>query len=243
MKAPFSFSDVHRVRSLKVALALFVAVLQLGLFALLGLATSPAPVLDVQTPVDVTLVRHEAVIKPVPEVVPRSRSGGGSPTAPSVIRQPSIPPDREVELVAPPVPASIQPVIVGLASETDLVQAQGRGSDGESMGEGRGDGSGPGRGGSPPMILRGATRSEIMSVVPQSARRARQAGRTSISCVIRLDETLDDCRIVSESPSGFGFGEAGLQASRFFRYRPPSTASGRPVEGQRVTISVLFGRQ
>jgi len=93
------------------------------------------------------------------------------------------------------------------------------------------------------MILRGATTAEVLSVVPPEARRARQAGRASINCVIRLDQRLDDCRVVSETPAGFRFGEAGLRAAGFFRYRPPGTASGRPVEGQRVTISVQFGRQ
>ena len=47
--------------------------------------------------------------------------------------------------------------------------------------------------------------------------------------------------MVSETPPGRGFGEAGLVVSRYFRFRPPSQG-GRPVEGQRVIVGVDFGR-
>lgn len=243
MKAPLPLSKVQRVRSLKVGLGLTVAAIQFGLLMALGLVPSVAQIELAQTPVDVVLVRPEPVVPPVRAVQSVSSSGGGAPAAPSRVRQPPINTEREVELVAPVVPAPVQPLTLGLATEADPAPAKGMGDMGEGRGEGAGDGEGPGRGGSPPIILRGASRTEVLSVVPPAARRARQAGRASINCIIRLDETLGDCRVVSETPSGFGFGEAGLQATRFFRYRPPTTASGRPVEGQRVTISVMFGRQ
>ncbi len=66
-------------------------------------------------------------------------------------------------------------------------------------------------------------------------------GRAELSCVIRLDNRLDDCRIVDETPPGLGFGAAGLQVSGFFRFQPP-TENGRPVQGQRVTVGIDFGR-
>lgn len=85
----------------------------------------------------------------------------------------------------------------------------GQGGEGEGTGDGIGDGDGPGRGGTPPLILKGASTAEILSIVPPEARRARQAGRASINCVIRTDERLDDCRVVSETPVGFRFGDPG----------------------------------
>ncbi len=243
MNIPLPFSDIQRHPGLKVAIGLGVAVLHLGLFVALGLVQSPPSTPQVQTPVLVTLVRSEPVVVPEPTVISTPTEGGGAPAAASSIRLAPLPPEPVVELTAPSRPATLQPVVMGLASEAAPNPEQGSGLDGQARGEGSGDGNGPGRGAIPPMLLRGATPAEILSVVPQAARRARQSGRASVNCAIRFDERVDDCRIVSESPSGFGFGEAGLQAVRFFRYRPPATADGRPIEGQRVTITVQFGRQ
>ena len=93
------------------------------------------------------------------------------------------------------------------------------------------------------MILRPATSAEIQSVAPPAVRGVRRPpGRVVVNCVIRIDQRLDDCRIVSEDPRGFGFGEQALRATAFFRYRPPMTASGRPIEGQRVTTFVNMNR-
>jgi protein TonB len=141
------------------------------------------------------------------------------------------------------VPAPEQPLVIGVAAIASPTPGQGQGGVGDGTGTGIGDGDGPGRGGTPPLIIRGASPREILSVVPQEARQARQAGRAAVNCVILADQRLDDCRIVSETPQGYRFGEAGLRAATFFRYRPPMTASGRPLDGQRVTINVQFGRQ
>ena len=116
------------------------------------------------------------------------------------------------------------------------------GQGGAGVGTGTGDGNGPGSGGIGPMILRPATSAEIESVAPPPVRGLRRpAGRVVVNCVIRTDQRLDDCRIVEESPRGFGFGEQALRATAFFRFRPPMTAAGRPIEGQRVTTFVSMG--
>lgn len=243
MNIPLPLSDIQRRPSLKVAIGLGVAVCHLGLFLALGLVQSPPSTPPVQTSVLVTLVRIQPVLVSEPTAISKPVAGGGAPAAASSIRLAPLPPEPVVELTAPSQPATLQPAVMGLASEAAPNPEQGSGLDGQARGEGSGDGDGPGRGAIPPMLLRGATAAELLSVVPQAARRARQAGRASVNCAIRLDERLEDCRIVSESPLDFGFGEAGLQAVRFFRYRPPATAGGRPVEGQRVTITVQFGRQ
>lgn len=45
----------------------------------------------------------------------------------------------------------------------------------------------------------------------------------------------------SRDAPGLGFGAAGLQVSGYFRFQPP-TEDGRPVDGQRVTVGIDFGR-
>lgn len=240
------FLKIDRARGTTIGVWTATAVFHLGLFALLGLVRPLPATTDVLPPVLVSLVRPEPVPRPPsppPPADPAPTKGGGAPAAPSRVHLPVKTPARAPEVVAPPTPAPEQPLVIGTAPLATPTPAPGQGGEGEGTGTGAGDGDGPGRGGTPPLILRGATPAEVLSVVPLEARRARQAGRASINCVIGLDQRLDDCRIVSETPVGFRFGEAGLRAASFFRYRPPMTASGRPVEGQRVTITVQFGRR
>lgn len=222
-----------------------VVALHAGLFAAIGLSQVPREVIVVQAPITVELFTPPLPPPPPPEptlepVTPEP--GGGAPAAPSVVRPAARPVERP-EVVAPPVRAPEQPLVIGVSPTASPTPGQGQGGIGDGTGSGVGDGDGPGRGGTPPLIVRGASQSEILSVVPPEARQARQAGRAAVNCVILADQRLDDCRIVSETPQGYRFGEAGLRAATFFRYRPPMTASGRPLEGQRVTINVLFGRQ
>jgi protein TonB len=153
------------------------------------------------------------------------------------------PADKPRELPAPPVQAPEPALVVGVAAVAGPTPGMGQGGTGTGSGTGDGDGDGPGSGGTGPMILRPATSAEIQSVAPPRVRGVRRPpGRVVVNCVIRIDQRLDDCRIIEESPRGFGFGEQALRATAFFRYRPPMTASGRPVEGQRVTTFVNLGR-
>lgn len=241
-----SFPKIDRARGVRIGVWTFMVAVHAALFAMLGLV-NPAPVqIPAMPPVFVTLEPPPPVPlppPPPPPAEPAPVAGGGAPAAPSRVHLPIKPPERPPEIIAPPTPAPTAPLVIGAAPIATPAPGMGQGGEGEGTGDGVGDGDGPGRGGTPPLILKGASTAEILSIVPPEARRARQAGRASINCVIRVDERLDDCRVVSETPVGFRFGEAGLRAAGFFRYRPPMTASGRPIEGQRVTISVQFGRQ
>ena len=53
---------------------------------------------------------------------------------------------------------------------------------------------------------------------------------------------LDQCRVLSETPAGQGFGQAGLEAAvAEYRFRP-AMVDGRPDYELRAVITVRFGR-
>ncbi len=237
-------SSARRRKLTGLASAVLVTGLHVAMFALIGLSqVTPRLIEAPQTPIAIELFRPPRP-PPPPEVPqpPTAQPGGGAPAAPSIVR-PSPRPVERPEVVAPPVPAPKQPLVIGVAPIASPTLGQGQGGVGEGNGTGEGDSDGAGSGGTPPIIIRRATQGEILSVVPPAARAARRAGRSSVNCVIRTDQRLEDCRVVDETPPGFAFGDAALRAATFFRYRPPLTPAGRPIEGQRVTIFIQFGRQ
>ncbi len=181
---------------------------------------------------------------PPPETPAEVQPGGGAPAAPSRVHVTPKPPEVPRELpVAPPTPAPEQPLVIGASPTVTLNTGLGQGGEGTGTGAGVGEGDGPGSG-SGPMILRGASDRDILQFVPPEARRRRVTGRSAVSCVIRADTRLEACRVVNEQPSDFGFGDAAVRiAETHFRFRPPTTASGRAVDGFRVTVTVNFGRQ
>ena len=231
---------LNKDRLRKLGFVVAVSAAHLGVFSLMARADAPAALPDPAPPISVFLFRPPA---PPPPAAPARTQGGGAPAAPSRIHVTPRPADRPRELPAPPVQAPEPALVVGLAPVAGPTPGMGQGGTGAGTGTGDGDGDGRGSGGTGPMILRAATSAEIQSVAPPQVRGVRRPpGRVVVNCVIRTDERLGDCRIVEESPPGFGFGEQALRATAFFRYRPPMTASGRPVEGQRVTTFVNLGR-
>ena len=54
-------------------------------------------------------------------------------------------------------------------------------------------------------------------------------GRVTLECVIRPDGGLRDCRIISESPPGAGFGHAALDAARRTRLSAQGAGGGGRV--------------
>jgi len=230
---------LNRDRLRKLGVALGVSAAHLLVFSVMGRADEPGLPPAPESPIQVFLFRPPPPLSP-PSVQAARLPGGTAPAAPSRIHLPPTPADRLPELPAPPVQASEPALVVGQAPDAGPIPAMGQG--GAGVGTGSGDGNGSGSGGIGPMILRPATSAEIESVAPPPVRgRRRPAGRVVVNCVIRTDQRLDDCRIVEESPRGFGFGEQALRATAFFRFRPPMTAAGRPIEGQRVTTFVSMG--
>ena len=54
---------------------------------------------------------------------------------------------------------------------------------------------------------------------PERAMRAKIPGKVILNCLTLSGGTLGDCKIVSESPEGFGFGEAALKLAVLFKTR------------------------
>ena len=230
---------LNRDRLRKLGVVLGVSAAHLLVFRVMGRADEPGRPPAPESPIQVFLFRPPPPPSP-PSVRAARLPGGTAPAAPSGIHLPPTPADSLPERPAPPVQAPEPAPVIGLAPVAGPIPATGQG--GAGVGTGTGDGNGPGSGGIGPMILRPASSAEIESVAPPPVRgRRRPAGRVVVNCVIRTDQRLDDCRIVEESPRGFGFGEQALRATAFFRFRPPMTAAGRPIEGQRVTTFVSMG--
>jgi len=233
--------QIPHVTKKRLRTAGIVAVVSAGHMLVLAVIahTRPSPpMLPPLPPMNVVLFRPTPPPPPPPPPLkPTPDPGGGKPAAPSRVHVTPKPPPK-AELPAPPRPAPEPALVIGAAPDASPTPGLGQGGTGNGTGTGDGDGEGSGSGGIGPRFVRGASQAEIFSVVP----RGRRPGRGSVNCVIRLDQRLDDCRIVSETPPGLRYGAAAVTvAEAFFRFRPPMSASGRPVEGQRVTVFVQFG--
>lgn len=234
-------SSSRNVRLVTAGVALGVGALHLGLFALLGHLRPSAPPTPLSRPVEIELVRPSPIppLPVPPPAKPAPSEGGGAPAAPSRVHLPPKKIARPPELLAPTKPAPEPPLVIGAAPEASPTPGQGLGGQGTGSGTGQGSGSGPGAGDGPPRLIQGPTKDQLRRLHPREAFRQRLNGSARITCRIRLDARLEDCRVVDETPPGRGFGEAALAASGYFRFRPP-TRDGRPVEGREVTVGVEF---
>jgi TonB family protein len=66
---------------------------------------------------------------------------------------------------------------------------------------------------------------------PDTAMRQEVGGTATVSCTAEVDGKLTGCQMVSESPEGFGFGEATVRASRLYRFIP-AVMNGEFVSSQ-----------
>ncbi len=236
MKPESPLLNADRLR--KLGFVVGVSLAHLAVFTVMGRADAPLPPPEQPPTVSVFLYRPPPP-PPPPPVAPARTQGGGAPAAPSRVHLPLKPAERPPELVAPPVPAPEPALVVGAAPDAGPTPGMGQGGEGTGSGTGRGAGSGPGDGGTRARLVRGPGNDQIARVYPRAALSARQGGRGVITCVVRLDTRLDNCRLVSETPPGQGFGQAALAAADEFRFQPP-TRDGRPVSGQEITVGVDF---
>ena len=78
------------------------------------------------------------------------------------------------------------------------------------------------------------TAEDMAKFYPDKALEVGKEGGATLRCAVTKARTLANCTVASESPDGFGFGDAALQLSKLFRLK----SGARP--GARVTIPIQF---
>lgn len=73
---------------------------------------------------------------------------------------------------------------------------------------------------------------------PTRAMEREQEGRVVLDCIVSADGRIA-CTVVSEDPSGWGFGEAAIRISRNFR-AAAQTSDGRATTGGRTRVPITF---
>ena len=72
---------------------------------------------------------------------------------------------------------------------------------------------------------RKATGSDFAASYPQNAADKRVSGRVVMECVTDAKGALTDCKVVQETPPGWGFGAAGLKVAKAFRVKNPQAGA------------------
>ena len=83
---------------------------------------------------------------------------------------------------------------------------------------------------------------QYRNVYPLRAIERELEGIVVLSCVVQPDRTFDTCRVVRETPPGWGFGEAALVLSRAFIVQPENV-DPRVRVGARFEFAVEFRLQ
>lgn len=75
-------------------------------------------------------------------------------------------------------------------------------------------------------------------IAPEYPRRAMrdgvEEGSVVLECVARADGGVRDCQILSETPSGHGFADAALEATKDARFHP------QQIDGVSQDASITF---
>ncbi|MDO1559218.1 TonB family protein [Brevundimonas sp. 2R-24] len=97
-----------------------------------------------------------------------------------------------------------------------------------------------------PDWVRRPSEDDLASVFPARALAEGVSGQAVIRCSVSADGALQNCTVIEESPTGYGFGLAVLQMAQTFRMRP-QLRDGVPVSGAQVDIPLRLiapeGRQ
>jgi protein TonB len=91
----------------------------------------------------------------------------------------------------------------------------------------------------PPDWLRVPSGEQINRQYPTRALRNNVEGRATLRCRVTDAGALTDCSVTSETPHGYGFGNAALKLSRYF-IMGPKTVDGARVGGAIVNVPIPF---
>jgi len=91
-----------------------------------------------------------------------------------------------------------------------------------------------------PDWLRKPSGSDLARFFPDAASRANMGGRVRMVCFVSMTGSLEGCRVVSETPEGFGFGAAALAMSKIFSMRP-RMVDGESIKGGVIVLPIDFG--
>jgi TonB family protein len=92
-----------------------------------------------------------------------------------------------------------------------------------------------------PDWLRRPSADDISRYYPPAARDHDISGHVRVQCRLANDGVLTDCVVLSETPTGYGFGEAALNVASRFQMRP-GTRDGQPIAGQ-IVIPITFAAE
>jgi periplasmic protein TonB len=92
--------------------------------------------------------------------------------------------------------------------------------------------------GANPHWVRMPSPDDISRYYPESAQRHNIGGKVRVQCRLASDGVVNDCVVLSEAPTGYGFGEAALNVATRFQMRP-GTRDGQPIAGQ-IIIPITF---
>ena len=91
-----------------------------------------------------------------------------------------------------------------------------------------------------PVWLARPTAAEIAIFYPELALVREQPGSARLDCVVRADGSLA-CSVQSESPVGYGFGDAALGIAQSFRMAQ-QLGDGSATEGRHVAVPIVFAQ-
>ena len=85
------------------------------------------------------------------------------------------------------------------------------------------------------------TADDLKRAYPRDAWKARVSGRVIVRCLVGPDGQAHDCAVISETPSGMGFGEAAVKAMGYATFIP-QVKDCVPQDNAAVQIPLTFVR-
>lgn len=92
-----------------------------------------------------------------------------------------------------------------------------------------------------PLWLKKPSAGERARYYPRRALERGKRGHANVRCLIALSGALTNCVTTSETPAGWGFGDAALRLAQEFQTAPQS-AIGEPTAGRVVDLPITFKR-